>query len=101
MMAIPPEDRKRLEDMGEARVRLEFNTKAFGKSALQIFAAEWLAELDERDRKHAEALQAEQMRLMVEQTRLTKSANKAAWVAACVAIGAALVALLAWIHPIH
>jgi hypothetical protein len=38
---------------------------------------------------------------MREQTQLAMSANKAAWVASFVAIGAAVVALAAWIHPLH
>jgi hypothetical protein len=49
--------------MGEARVRLLFNTNAFGSSALQIYAAEWLAELDEAAKKRTEVLQAKQTEL--------------------------------------
>ena len=48
-MAIPPEEQKRLEDMGKAKVRL-FTTNQFGSSALGIHAGEWLAEFDEADR---------------------------------------------------
>jgi hypothetical protein len=93
-MAISPEDRKRLEDMGEARVRLEFNTNAFGKSALQIFAGEWLAELDETARKRTEALQAKGM-------ALAENTLKVAWIAAGAAILAVLIGLVAWLFPLH
>jgi hypothetical protein len=94
VMAIPPEDRKRLEDMGEERVRLEFNTRAFGKSSLQIFAAMWLAELDEAAKKRTEALQAEQ-------TWLGKIAAYGAIGAIVVGIIGICVAIILWRFPRH
>jgi hypothetical protein len=45
VVAIPSEERKRLEEMGEARVRLVFNTNGFGSSN-RIYAGKWLAELE-------------------------------------------------------
>ena len=105
---IAPEDRKRLEKMGEENVRQQMRMGGIADPSLHAPAIWWLAELAEAakeagddQRKRSEALMVEQTRLMSEQTRLAKSANKAAWVAASVAIGAALVALAAWIHPIH
>jgi hypothetical protein len=91
-MAIPPEDLKRLEEMGEARVRLEFNTNAFGKSALQIFAAQWLAELDEATRKRAEARH-------VEETARSRSTLIAAWIAAIGTIVSIILMFALWDHP--
>jgi hypothetical protein len=93
LVAIPSEERERLEEMGEARVRLVFNTNGFGSSN-RIYAGKWLAELDEVQRARNEALQ-------VEQTRVNKSTLKAAWIAAYAAIGANVVTILAWIFPLH
>jgi 3'-phosphoadenosine 5'-phosphosulfate (PAPS) 3'-phosphatase len=101
VMVIPPEDRKRLEDMGEARVRLEFNTSAFGKSSLQIFAAEWLAELDEVARKRTEAQRLKDEAFQAEQRAVGQSTLKAAWIAAGAAIIAVVIGILTWIFPLH
>ena len=46
-MEIPPEDRKRLEDMGELYVRRAMQTPGELPSPLGISAVAWLAELDE------------------------------------------------------
>jgi hypothetical protein len=136
LWVIPPDDRKRFEELGEAHVRQICNGEGFANHPLTLSARWWLAELDEKQRKtdedqrkrndaamasndaamarnettmarnetamaRNETTMERSIALQVEQTRLTQGVNKAAWVAACVAIGAALVALLAWIHPIH
>lgn len=93
VMVIPPEDRKRLEELGEAYVRLQFNTIGFS-SPFQISARKWLADLDEAHLVRNEALQAKQ-------TQQSESPLKAAWIAAYAAIIAALVAIVAWIYPLH
>jgi len=93
-MAIPPEERKRLEDIGEAQVRLQFNTNAFGTSALQIYAGMWLAEFDEEARRRTEALQAKR-------TQLAENTLRVAWFAVYAALGAIVVGILAWIFPLH
>jgi hypothetical protein len=80
--------------MGEARVRLLFNTTAFGSSAPQIPAAQWLADLDELAGKRGETLQAEQM-------RIAQNTLKVAWIAAGAAIVAVLVGVLTWVFPPH
>jgi hypothetical protein len=112
---IPPEVRRRLEKMGAPQVRQQMLMGGIVDQSLRAPAVWWLAELAEADKKRAEAdrerAEADRERaeaamvrsiaLQVEQTRLAQSANKAAWVAACVAIGAAVVAVIAWIHPIH
>jgi hypothetical protein len=105
---IPPEVRKRLEKMGAPQVRQQMLMGGIVDQSLRAPAVWWLAELAEADKKRAEAdrerVEAAMVRsiaLQVEQTRLAQSANKAVWVAACVAIGAAVVAVIAWIHPIH
>jgi hypothetical protein len=78
-MAIKPEDRKRLEEMGEARVRLTYQSSGFSAD-FQIVAREWLAELEEARLERTEKLQAEQTRL--------------ARIAACGSIGAIVAAIL-------
>jgi hypothetical protein len=92
-MAISPEDRKRLEELGEARVRLIIASGRF-EPPFGDSEREWLAEHDEAAGKRTEALQAEQ-------TRVNKSTLKAAWIAAYAAIGAIAVTILAWIFPLH
>jgi hypothetical protein len=65
---LPSEERERLEEMGEARVRLVFNTNGFGSSN-RIYAGKWLAELDEVQRARNEALQVEQTRVNKKHTQ--------------------------------
>ena len=73
-MPIKPEEKKHLEQLGEAQVRLIIASGRF-EPPLGDSAMEWLAEIDEEARKRTEALQAEQ-------TRLNKSTRLAAWIAA-------------------
>jgi hypothetical protein len=81
-MVIPPEERKALEKMGEARVRniLQYGVGGGLQGASADSAVEWI---DEKDKKR-----------LVKQRRMDVSTLIAA-------IVAALVALAAWIHPIH
>jgi hypothetical protein len=102
-IAIPLEHKEYFDELGVERVRLQINTIGFSPPRSN-YAREWLAEADEAAKKRVDAAKkrseiamARSIALQVEQTRLARSANKAA----CVAIGAALVALAAWIHPIH
>jgi CHASE3 domain sensor protein len=94
VMTISPEDRKRLEELGELQVRLIFMTTGFS-SPFQISARKWLAELDEAQRKRDEAQQRAKLAQQSERTL------KAAWIAACAAIGAIVVTILAWIFSLH
>ena len=97
-MAIKPEERKHLEQLGEAQVRLIIASGRF-EPPFGDLARQWLAEIDEEARKHTEALQAEQ-------TRFNKSTDMAAWVAAYASIGAIvvgvigiIVGILLWMYP--
>jgi hypothetical protein len=92
-MTISPEDRKRLEELGELQVRLIFMTTGFS-SPFQISARKWLAELDEAQRKRDEAQQAK----LAQQS---ESTLKAAWIAAIAAIVAVAFTILAWIFLLH
>jgi|ERR1700693_2081411 hypothetical protein len=98
VMAIPPEERKHFEGLGEAQVRLQFGAIGFSYPR-QNYARIWLAEIDEDRLAHNEALQTKQM-------RLAQSASRAAWIAAYAAIGAVIVTvlgtvvtILAWVFP--
>jgi hypothetical protein len=93
MMAIPTEDRKYFEDMGEAAVRLQFDVSGFSYPR-QNSARDWLAELEEAHRKRNEALQAEQM-------RMAQNTLNAAMIAAGAAIITVVISILAWVFPLH
>src|SRR5580700_10880239 len=86
VMAIPPEERKYFDGLGEAQVRLQFGAIGFSYPR-QNYAREWLAEIDEDRHTRNEALQTEQ-------TQVNKSTLKAAWIAAYAAIGAVVVTVL-------
>jgi CHASE3 domain sensor protein len=99
-MAISPELRKRLEELGEAHVRLVFNTTDFAPS-LHDSAREWLAELDEAQRALKEAQQAKK-------TQRLESPVKATWITVYVAVGALVLSIIAiiisvltWLYPRH
>ena len=89
LRSIPPEDRKRLEEMGEAYVRRVMSMPGGLPYPLHISATRWLTEIDEEAKKRAEALQAEQM-------RFNKSTLRAAWIAAGAAIVGILVTVGLW-----
>lgn len=89
-----------LERMGMAKVRILLSTGGLVQP-LYSDAVKWLAQLDEEERTRNEAFMASQM-------RATRSANRAAWIAAITAIAAtmaaiigAIISYLAWIYPIH
>jgi hypothetical protein len=95
VMAISPEDRKYLEEMGELYVRqamhmIDTVPFPFGNSA-----REWLAELDETQRQMREARHAKEAAEQSERT------VRAAWITAFAVILALLVSILAWIFPLH
>jgi hypothetical protein len=95
VMAISPEDRKYLEEMGELYVRRAMHMTdrcpfPFGNSA-----REWLAELDETQRQMREARQA---KVAAEQSERTV---RAAWITAFAVILALIVSILAWAFPLH
>jgi hypothetical protein len=99
-MEIPSEELEYFKQTGPHRVRLVFDTKGFG-SPRQIFAGQWLAEIDEAARKSDEALQNEQL-------RIGQSTLNAAWIAVYVGLGAVgvgvigiAVAILLWRFPRH
>jgi hypothetical protein len=83
-MEIPPEDIKYFEDMGVARVRLVYAASGFGSPPM-IFASQWLAEIDEAQRKVDEARQ--------------KWTLIAAWIAAIGTIVGIVVMFALWDHP--
>jgi hypothetical protein len=95
VMAISPEDRKYLEEMGELYVRqamrmIDTVPFPFGNSA-----REWLAELDETQRQIREARHAKEAAEQSERT------VRAAWITAFAVILALLVSILAWTFPLH
>ena len=100
-MAIKDEDRARLEQLGEARVRLQALTPPGFSHPFQYAALEWLSELDKAERARNEASQVSQMRTAL-------SAKNAAWIAAIAAIVAAIIAIIGiivtaslWLYPRH
>src|ERR1700722_14030085 len=99
-MPISKEDRQRLEQMGEALVRLKARPPGFNHP-LQTSALEWLGELDEAERTRNEASQASQIRTALSANRAAWIAAKAAIVAAAIAIIGIIVTVLAWLFPRH
>ena len=97
---ISSEQRKQFEGMGVEAVRQFVSGNVWPRAQdgsahpMTVSALIWLAEQDEDSRKRTEALQAEQ-------TRLNKSTLMAAWIAAGAAIIAVVVTILAWIFPLH
>jgi hypothetical protein len=89
---ISPENRERLEEMGEPYVRQMCSGKEGFPHPFSVCAQAWLAERDDATRKRAEALQAEQTRFQTEQTQLSKSTLRAAWIAASFAAVGVIVA---------
>lgn len=92
-MAISPELRKRLEDLGEAQVRLVLNEEEFAPS-LHDAVREWLAEL-------TEAHQAKE-------AHRSESTVKATWITVYLAVGALglsviaiIISVLSWVYPRH
>jgi CHASE3 domain sensor protein len=83
-MAISEQDRARLAELGEARVRLQVTTTGFG-DPFHSSALQWLAELDEAAPARSDASQAAQMRTAL-------SASRAARIAAIAAIVTAVIA---------
>lgn len=92
-MAISPELRKRLEDLGEAQVRLVLNEEEFAPS-LHDAVREWLAELTE----------AHQAR----EAHRSESTVKFTWITVYLAVGALalsviaiIISVLSWVYPRH
>jgi hypothetical protein len=94
LKSIPPEQRKRLEEVGEAYVRRVMSMAGGLPYPLGLSATRWLAEIDEKarevDRKANERNEAHRL----EQARLNKSTQRAAWVAAIAGVGAIVVTIL-------
>jgi hypothetical protein len=93
-MAIPPKEKEYFEELGEARVRQITSTRPGFTSLRQIFALEWLAELDGAEGKASGARQAKE-------TVLAQSNLKPTWIGIGIAIGAIAVGLVAWLFPRH
>jgi hypothetical protein len=98
--AIAPHERKQFEEMGVEAVR-QFcsgniwpNSQDGSTHPTKVSALIWLAEIDESERKRNEALQTEQ-------TRLAKSASRAAWYAVYAALGALVVSLLGTAYAVY
>jgi hypothetical protein len=94
VMAISSEDRKYFEEMGELYVRraMRLNDRfPFRENS----AREWLAELDETQRKIREARHAKEVAEQSERT------VRAAWITAFAVILALIVSILAWRFPLH
>ena len=96
---ITPEDRKLLEEMGEAYVREVSGAEGFPHPS-SISALAWLAELDEAQRVSSETLQANQ-------TQQFRSTLKA-WIVAYTAFGVFLIGIIAiiigvlgWLYGHH
>jgi hypothetical protein len=96
LKSIPPEDRKRLEGMGEAYVRRVMSMPGGLPYPLGLSATRWLTGIDEEarevDRKAKERNEAHQL----EQARLNKSTQRAAWIAAGLAGVSILVSVGLW-----
>ena len=99
-MPISEEDRARLKNMGEPKVRMIVMTSGFAPP-FHVSALEWLAEREDVERERSEASQSSQMRTAL-------SAKNAAWIAAMAAIAAAVIAItgiivtvFAWLFPRH
>jgi hypothetical protein len=91
---IPPEDRKRLEEIGELYVRRAMQMIDRFPFPLENSALAWLAELDETQRQTRQTLQ----------TKLTRESERivrATWIATLAAIIAGLVAIIAWTYALH
>lgn len=92
-MAIPPKEKQYFEELGPARVRQITSERPAGFSSLrQVFALEWLAEIDEGDGKVMKAHQARQ-------TLSGQSKLKPTWIGIGIAIGAVVVGLAGWLFP--
>ncbi len=92
-MTIPPKEKQYFEQLGAARVREITSTRPteFG-SLRQIYALEWLAELDEADGKVMKAHQ-------VRQTLSGRSKLKPTWIGLGIAIGAVAIGLVTRLFP--
>jgi hypothetical protein len=92
-MTIPPKEKQYFEQLGAAHVRQMTSARPaeFG-SLRQIYALEWLADLDEADGK---VWRAENAR----QTRLGQMGLKDPWVRIGIAIGVVAAGILAWMRP--
>jgi hypothetical protein len=91
---ISPENRERLEEMGEPYVRQMCSGKEGFPHPFSVCAQAWLAERDDATRKRTEALQAEQM-------KMAWNTLKVAWIAAGAAIVAVVVGVLTWLFPLR
>jgi hypothetical protein len=92
-MAIPPKEKQYFEQLGSARVRQITSTRPAEFSSLrQVFALEWLAELDEAD---GDVRKADYAR----QTRSGQRGLKDPWVRIGIAIGVVAAGILTWMHP--
>jgi hypothetical protein len=91
---IPPEDRKRLEEMGELYVRRAMQMTDGFPFPFRNSALAWLAELNETQRQMREALETKL-------TRQSESTVRAAWIVALAAIGAIVVGILTWLFRLH
>lgn len=97
-MPINKEDRARLEQMGEAFVRLKVMTSGFGHP-FHSAALEWLAERDDDERSRNEASQTSQMRTALSAERAAWIAAKAAIIAVVATIIGIIIMILTWIFP--
>jgi hypothetical protein len=90
-MAIPPKEKQYFEQLGAARVREITSTLPAGFSSLrQVFALEWLAEIDEAEGVVRKAHQGRQ-------TLAGRGAVPRPLVGIGVALGAVVFGLVAWL----
>jgi hypothetical protein len=93
-MTIDHEQRAKLEEMGEPRVRLIVETTGFTSPPLQNSAIEWLAELKSLDQKLNEAVQAEQR-------QIATTTKNAALAAIGIAVLSLVISIASWLFPRH
>jgi hypothetical protein len=99
LKSIPPEDRKRLEVMGEAYVRQVMSMPGGLPYPLGLSATRWLAEIDENTRKSEREAEERNEAHQAEQSRLAKSTLRAAWIAAGLAAAGIFVTI--WLSYIQ
>jgi hypothetical protein len=90
--SIPPDDRKRFEEIGEAYLRRVMSTSGF-PYPLAFSAIRWLAELDAKQRELDTSRLERAEAFQIEQTRVGQSTLKAAWIAAYVAIASIIITI--------
>jgi hypothetical protein len=100
LRSIPREHRERLEEMGEALVRVMVSIGQIPPS-LTASSVWWIAELDEAARKRSEAQRGKDEAFQVEQTWLGKIAAYGSVGAVVIGVIGICVMIILWRFPRH